>query len=222
MNCKNIQNSLDDYLNDTLQPQGRDHMDSHLNECGTCQEALDEHVVLREQLAALPVPPATQGFNARVMRRGRQHGQMHSARLRVAGGMLGAFLVVLVAVGLWKPEQTEISVLQTISMQVFETKTVSLAFNSPSDMNDVAFTLQLPEGVELEGRPAQTQLAWTSHLREGRNVMNLNLKGNEQLQGDLIARIKHNGLEREFRVSLKVDGVNGAEISPPINFNTIS
>lgn len=222
MDCKETQNRIDDYLDHTLSAEDGRRMASHLNACAACRNRAKEEQSLREQLTMLPIPAVSQGFYARVMREGRQNSPVSGMRMRAVGGVFGAFLVVLVALNVWKPVKNENLPLQTISMQVYETKTVSLAFNSPEDIEGVTFVLQLPEGVELNGRPGQTRLAWTNNLRQGRNVMNLKLKGKEQLQGELIARIEHKGLEREYKVSLKVDGINGAEIDRPVYMSNIS
>lgn len=223
MTCKHIQDQFDDYLDHTLQPEACHHLDEHLKGCAVCQDELKAHQSLLQELGHLPVPPASQGLYARVMREGRkQHSATQPIRLRAAGGLLGICLVAVLSFTLWPQGKNNTPALQAINLQVFETKAITLAFNAPNDMDNVQFTLQLPEGIELEGHPARTQLAWTDQLRKGRNVMNLKLKGTSNLQGELVARIEHKGLKREFKLPLKVMGMDGADISLPLNVDNLS
>ncbi len=205
MHCEQALQLLDDYLDHQLPDDQQAALAQHLAGCSACQLELEAQQQLLAQLRALPVVPPQAGFAARALRRARAAN--HSARTVFAtgfGSAIAAVLLVWFALGLWQPADSPSTSLKLVSMQVAEARTISLAFNSPDELKNVTFQLELPEGVMLANRPGQRLVSWQDQLQRGRNVLQLTLVGQRQLSGDLIARIQHAEQQRIFRIPLQV------------------
>ena len=87
---------------------------------------------------------------------------------------------------------------------------VQLAFDSPTDLQEVAFVVELPPGVELVGYPDQRRIEWQGRLAAGRSRLRLPLRvTSEQARGTLVARIARGETQQTLRVPLRVRGSNG-------------
>jgi hypothetical protein len=100
-----------------------------------------------------------------------------------------------------------ISHSRTISLPVDGIKNISLAIDSDRTLAEVTFTVELPDGVELDGYPGQRRLSWQGPLHEGLNRLTLPLLTHRLArEGVLKARIEYAGGGRELVLSLKPDG----------------
>jgi hypothetical protein len=96
---------------------------------------------------------------------------------------------------------------RTISLPVEGVKNISLAIDSDRALAEVTFTVELPDGVELDGYPGQRRLSWQGPLQEGLNRLTLPLLTHRQArEGVLKARIEYAGGGRELVLPLKPDG----------------
>lgn len=102
------------------------------------------------------------------------------------------------------PEYPLISHAQTITLPISGVKNISLAIDSDRALSAVTFTIELPEGVELDGYPGQQQLSWQGQLQVGLNRLTLPLLTHRQArEGLLKARIEYAGGGRELILPLK-------------------
>jgi hypothetical protein len=103
-----------------------------------------------------------------------------------------------------EPAYPIISHTQTISLPIAGVKNISLAIDSDRVLQEVTFTIELPEGVELDGYPGQRLLSWQGPLHAGLNRLTLPLLTNHQArEGVLKARIEYAGGGRELVLPLR-------------------
>lgn len=222
MNCEQTNSFLDDYQDGYLDEGQRQELEAHLSSCPDCQKDLENRNSLLKGLRELPVPRPSPGFEERVFRNARQGSRTHTGFSAGFGSAVAAGLLVWFAIGFWHPaERTEGSGLSVVVMQVEQPREVSLAFNVPHAIKDVTFRIELPEGIEIEGYPAQRELVWVDQLPKGRNVMNLNLVARQGVDGELLAHIQHGDKEQVFHVPVRAS-MNGVGITPSLDQNTIS
>jgi hypothetical protein len=101
----------------------------------------------------------------------------------------------------------EISHTRTILLPVDGVKNISLAIDSDRALAEVTFTVELPDGIELDGYPGQRRLSWQGPLLEGWNSLTLPLLTHRLArEGVLKARIEYAGGGRELLLPLKPDG----------------
>jgi hypothetical protein len=104
-----------------------------------------------------------------------------------------------------------ISHAQTITLPAAGVKNVSLAIDSDRALDAVTFTIELPDGVELDGYPGQRSLSWQGQLQDGLNRLTLPLLTQHQAHaGVLKARIEYLGGGRELILPLKPTGGSAA------------
>ena len=229
MNCTDIHNLLDDALDGQLTGPAREALDTHLGSCAACRQRVREEQSLRSALKALPVEHASSGFAARALRHAVEvnstgpHYKKSSFVAGFAAAAVAGFVFLFVG-GIYNPEGG-VGVGQSqspgdksptllsdsrppaaeITIGLHETQRVKLAFNSSQAVQQVRISLTLPEHVELEGYAGRRQIAWSTNLKQGENVLTLPLIANSPQGGEFIARIEHGSTTNELRIKLNVD-----------------
>ena len=213
MDCKQLQQCIDDYLDGAL-PAGEQRLaEQHLASCADCQAELKQIQQLRHALRALPVPAPSPDFSRRVLAKARQHQQR---RQRLLGGLvtaMAASLVMWIGVALFQPSP-DAPGIDAIVMGVSETREVRLVFNAPENFQQVTLQLELSGNIELSGYTGKRDIEWQAALKKGGNTLVLPITATGHGQAEVIARIKHQGKTRIFRVPFKVNK-SGAQLQPP-------
>lgn len=132
-------------------------------------------------------------------------GRQAIAATLLAGFIGGAaFWAVVDELRQESPAYPLISHTQTITLPVTGVKKISLAIDSDRPLTEVTFTIELPDGVELDGYPGQRQLSWQGQLQVGLNRLTLPLLTHRQArEGLLKARIEYMGGGQELVLPLK-------------------
>jgi len=203
MNCEEFRNLWSDWHD------GHDDVDDaamarHRDTCSECARHDRQMRTLLDGLATLPLP-------------GEQPERAGWAAPRWAA--LAATLVVGIALGLVLAQRdgpASAPSAPPVELAAAGEQRIAIAVESPRQYDDVEFTVQLPEGVELAGFPGQREVRWTGSLAEGRSRLRLPLRiSSDATGGELVARIRHAGGERQLVVpladgsaALEIDGVS--------------
>jgi hypothetical protein len=164
---------------------------------------------LGQRLRALPVPAASPGFAGRVL--GAVRRAQVRARAPVAGAALAASLALGVGITTWLGHAPQAPVEQPpadpYAVMVVQGKVspVRLMFRSPRALEGVTIHLQLPQGVELAGRPGRSELQWQTSLQAGGNLLELPVIVQGGEGGVLTASLGHGQDRRQFAVLVKVN-----------------
>jgi len=206
MMCDETVELLDEYIDGELSPDLRSRLAAHIAGCDSCRQELEALTRLRESLRNMRAKAPPAGFTEHVLRTARRHHMRRRAGVFAAGAAAAGLVIMLVAglVRMMADDPPGPAVIQLVEMNVLEQRTISLAFNSPAEIDNVTFILDLPEGVELSGHPHTQELVWTDALSNGRNVLQLTLLGQKKMTGTLKASIEHAGRRREFSIPLQV------------------
>ncbi len=216
MQCNQATTQLDDLIDDMLTPEQATALTAHLHSCPACSQELADRQELIANLRSIPVAQSSPGFAARALRHSRTHSHVRKGFVAGFGSAIAAALVVWITAGPMNPATQPGSPIAEIALQVEESRTISLAFNSPEDVEKVTFTLQLPEGVSLAGQPGRSLVTWQDQLQRGKNVLKLTLVGKQTSRGDLVASITQADQKRVFRVPLKVQDETTAHSPNPV------
>ena len=213
MNCQQMNEQLDDFMDRQLSESEMAACMKHLQACNSCQMKLEQAQRLAGAMRSLPVQNPVSGFSARVLARVRI-AHFHAGRVSFFSGFATASLlaVAILAVGLLLPEHTvnqreqtgmeSGGVLQTVSMTLHEPHNVRLVFSIPRDMDQVTLRVALPQNVVLARGTATREIEWQTSLTKGKNVLTLPLKANAHGEGELSAVLTHEGVEKAFRLRL--------------------
>lgn len=156
---------------------------------------------LRQRLRELPVPPPSADFAPRVL------GAVRRAQLRAWRPVLGMALAASLALGVglaaWLGERPQAGP-ETVLVVRGEVSSVRLLFSSPRALDGVTIHLQLPDGVELAGRPGRRELRWQVDFQAGNNLLELPVIAQGGEGGLLTADLGHGQDRRQFAVLVKV------------------
>ncbi|HLF12443.1 MAG TPA: zf-HC2 domain-containing protein [Gammaproteobacteria bacterium] len=204
MTCTRIESELHAFIDGELDAARRRVLERHVGECPSCTKLLEEAKAARRAPGVPPVERAA-------VRAGQTpaNGRPGRPPRLVAAGFLGAFatsILTVVFTGLWvrSPESKSDRAVPTLSLVVNASRTVNLVFASANALDDVAFTLQLPDGVELAGYEGRRRVEWRTRLSAGNNVLPLELVAVAGRGGQLVARLQHGGMQKVFVVNVTV------------------
>ncbi len=206
--------NLDDFLDGRLDVAQRVSIETHLADCAECRSELETAQKLRSVLAALPVSGPRPGFLDKAMQHARnsnsEREQTRSARSWLPAA-LAAGLVVMVLGGLLLRQPGPVDVDQgpaqlaaDITMQLAESRTVNLVFESASPLEDVILTVDLPPGIELARYPGRMQMRWETSLQVGKNRLPLELVAIDGMGGEIVATMRSADTEKVFTIDVAV------------------
>jgi len=224
MNCVQTTTLLDDYADGHLGPAEYEAVTRHVQDCAQCREALEETQRLVGALRQMPLPAPSTGFTTRVLNRAREaaQGQRRShRRWGFAAGFASAaaagLTLWLITAGWPGPKAPAIAPdIGAVALTAHEIRSVSLAFNAPSDIRTVTFSLELPPGVRLQGHPGERSIVWQGRLTKGRNVLHLRLIAQDGAGGELVARIRDRDKSKAFRLRLQVEAPHRGSAAPRV------
>jgi len=217
MNCQLFLTMIDDYLDGNLESNQCVEFDGHVAGCVQCKVKLAQAQRILSEIKQLPIPPMSAGFSQRAIKNAVQaEGNIHR-RGFVTGfstAIAAGLVLALVVGGLLPnaqspaplPMQTasNTSSIVEINLSVEQVQMVNIVFDSTKAVAGAELSITLPEHVELSGYPGQQVLAWSTDLKQGRNVLSLPIKGLFSASGELIANINSNGKVKAVRVQLQV------------------
>lgn len=213
-NCQNTQIQLDDYLDATLGSQERDAFERHIGQCASCAEQVAEAESLQANLSRLSVPPMRPGFAQQAIAAASTEKKSNHRNGFVAGfssALVASLALFVVFFGFESDVSSPVSAdIPEIAISLGQPQTINLVFDVAYAMNDATLTIDLPRDVEIIGFPGQTQLAWQTSLKQGRNILPLPLTGRTLLGGELTASIESGSRKKSIRVHITVNN----EIAP--------
>ena len=146
-------------------------------------------------------------------------------RRRRTGGIaaaLAASLALWVVVAQWPatndatPAVVDAGALPGVSIALAEPETLRLVFASATPLDAATLTVDLPDGVELDGFPGRRSVSWETRLVEGRNLLPLRLVAVGSGGGELTARLQHGERSRTFRLLVSVDDAHTGRVPAEI------
>lgn len=213
MTCKRLDNLLDDYIDGALGTTVTTEVETHIERCADCQQAVSRARELQGLLreygdSSMPTPDATYFDEALVhaAKAGRQQQHKRSWLTGFGSAVAAGLAVWAVATMLLGgpanvPPAADVPL---VAMSIEEPRTVNLVFSSTSSLENATLTVLLPEGVQIAGFEGQREITWVTSLNEGKNVLPLKLVAVYPTQGELLATLKHGEDDRVFRLLVNV------------------
>jgi len=208
MKCTDIQKYIDDYLDDEMSLGEQKAVELHIEQCASCQQALQAHKTIRQALRSLPVAKASPDFEANVFAAVRSHYGAHSGGHSGNKFVAGFATAMVASLALWFAStvytpQFDEQTPQIVNVAMNQARTVKLMFDAPTDLTKVTLRVELPENIELEGYAGQRQLVWQTNLNKGQNVLALPVIAIGNGQGELVAQLSYGDKTKSFRIVLK-------------------
>ena len=208
MKCAEIDIQIDGFLDEQSNPEELLVFEDHISHCTECAEKLQIAKSLASGLRNQPLPRHTAKFKQRVFaevhrqyKDEKQRGHGYSFATGFATAAV-ASLAIWFSYSLYAPD-TYIEQPQMIAVAMHQPQTVSLIFDSHTDIQQAKLSIDLPDNMELDGYPGRRELTWQTSLKKGQNILDLPIMAIRDGQGELLAQLKYDGTVKILRVVLK-------------------
>ena len=180
MNCNDLHAILDaGALADMPPAEAR----AHLAACSACRRAWEQTRAALEVLHTLPEPPVPLDLAERILAFAHAPGkrQRRVPAIQPWGWALAAALLLGIGVGIFLTLAVGLNAPgyqvqdDTVLVPAGNVTTVRIALDATRPLQNVAFAVKIPAGMQLQGHPGEQQVAWNGELAQGRNVLNLEL-----------------------------------------------
>lgn len=101
-------------------------------------------------------------------------------------------------------DKLAVKAIQALNIELYESKTVNIVFNSPQAMKNATVSLILPNHIEIEGYANKRSLNWSTQIVVGRNVLSLPMRALNIGQGELITKVEFGGKSKMIRFNVNV------------------
>ena len=204
----NIQEAAGDNPADLEWRNARDHVAA----CVDCRDALRAAAAtqtIRDRETVAPPPAlfesvmqaATQGAATTASRYGFWHGA------GFGGAVAATLLVAALALGLLhRPQIGETPATPEFVIALDEARDVNVAIDAERDLQGATVSVSLSGGVRLAGFGDNREISWRTDLAQGLNQLTLPVIATDTSGGTLVVRLDHEGVQKIFRVDLKLAG----------------
>lgn len=213
MNCTELKNSLDDWLDGDLSPGQAAAVEAHAAGCPACQARLARARDLQARLRRLPAPEPDAALFDRALAAAAAHDLQRRRRTWLgAGGALAASLVLVIGVSasfqtgqLGQPGQPGLEeAIPGLDIALHEERDISLVVESREELDSATFTVVLPPGIELAGYPGVSEISWEGRLKPGKNLLVLPVRAQAGGGGNVVTHVSHTGKLKTFTVRMAV------------------
>jgi hypothetical protein len=205
MTCEQIQVLFDDYIDDALSAADTEAVSKHCISCECCADRLEQLRLQRELIRSLPVPPASDSFEKRVIQKAvRQAPPAVHRQFRYNSLYVAAAASILIALVLWLGLFKDTMVndkTQYVATVGDAVRTINVAIDSDETLEAVDLRVELSDNLELAGYGSKKAISWTAPLQKGVNVISLPVVGIAQGKGDITTRVRLNGKEKIMRIN---------------------
>lgn len=203
MQCEDIKNLVDDYIDERLTGPQLQDMQEHFARCRNCAAEVKQKQQLLQQLRALPTPQTPPYLAQRII---KSRQQKLSQQWRWFGAGIGsamaAGLAVLVIVLLFRPLDPKATLESTVIAKLHQSSDVHILVHSGHTIDDVRFTLMVPDNIELRGFEGRRHVVWQGRLRQGENLLSLPVVALKPSTGTLIVKIEHGESSKKYYVNI--------------------
>ncbi|NOZ37780.1 MAG: hypothetical protein GXP11_06905 [Gammaproteobacteria bacterium] len=203
MNCHDIHNYCDAYLDHELSDTQKQALEAHLESCPACQHYVQQAQTIRDALTKLKAPAMRPAFAEQAFNKARQQKATVAKTKRFTGtGLaLAASLALAGIVGVFmhQPGST-VSEPTAITLSLQQAKDISLVFNAKEDLDKVTISIELSDNLTLDGYAGKRTVSWNTPLQKGKNVLSLPIIATQSGNGTLIARLRLGNQDKIFRI----------------------
>lgn len=171
----------------------------HIEGCELCRSWYRQER-LRAALAREAIPEPDGGFTDRVLAAASSFASHEaSPARRTWPAAAAAVMVVALAFLGWlaQPESTQ----DTAPEALAQARVVKLVIDAKEHRHQALLTIELTDGLQLEGFGDRRHIEWHTDLAKGRNLLTLPLRATSATSGDVYVALSYEGRTRtEMRV----------------------
>jgi anti-sigma factor (TIGR02949 family) len=213
MNCTDINQHIDGYLDRELSSLQAQAFDQHVSRCSECTEKVEAERQLRSVLQGMPVPPPSADFKKRVFARVREEyprePQHHYAMPFATGfASVAVFGLTLWLMGGMQATDPVLEPAQLVTVAVNQSQSVRLVFDADSAIERAELSVDLPDNVRLAGYPGRNKLSWETSLQKGQNVLELPVQVTNEGRGELRTQLSYHNKVKSYQFVVDTQGKN--------------
>ncbi len=206
MNCHDIHNYCDAYLDHEMSDTQKHALEVHLESCPACQHYLQQAQNIRDALTKLNAPAMRPEFASQVFDKLRQQNTTvaKSKRFTGTGLALAASLALagIVSVFMHQPDSTVSEDPAAIRISMQQAKDIRLVFNAKEDLEKVTISIELSDNLALDGYGAKRTVSWNTPLQKGKNMLSLPIIATQSGNGTVIARLRLGNQDKTIRINV--------------------
>lgn len=217
MNCTDIEQHMDGFLDQELSALQTQAFEQHVSRCNACADRVSAERHLRSMLQDLPVPPSSPDFKKRVFARVREEypkeTRHHPYAMPFATGFAS---VAIFGLSLWiysgmqsTTDHKEYAQVVTVAMN--QTQSLRLVFEAETAIEQAELTVDLPDNVRLVGYSGQNRLAWQTRLEKGQNVLELPVEVTGEGRGELLTQLSYHNRLKTYQFVVDTQGQPGKD-----------
>ena len=156
------------------------------------------------ELRELPIEGPREGFYDRALVVAAKASARRQRNRWLATGFGGAVAAGIVAwfVGgmLLSTPDAGMPEIPGVAIALEQSHEVNFVFASAQALDGAMLTIELPDGLELEGFPGQRAVSWETSLTAGKNHLPLTLIATRPVDGVVVARLEHQQRSKTFEL----------------------
>ena len=184
----------------------------HIAGCEDCRDALNGLEALHEIRKQTPVG-APEGLFGRIIQNVTENAKPQKTRYGFwhgvgIGGAVAATLIMafMASTVMRSPEVASAPATPEFVIAMNEARDVNIAIDAGRDLQGATVSVFLSGGVELAGFGNKREISWSTNLEQGVNQLTLPVVATSLDGGSLLVRLDHDGVQKVFRVNLKIQG----------------
>lgn len=214
MPCDETRDLLSEYLEKALLDDETQAVDAHLEGCANCRLELDQLRGVVALLHAVPREPLPENLQARI------HDALAALpnqpfvtpvpwwrRFNLASAAVGA-AVAVAAIVIWQMQPSSLPRIETAAVQENTNVAVNIGFDVASNVDDVIFQVDLPDGLKFvdgNSQPMQAQsVSWKGSLKKGNTVIPIVVRGVRPGRWDITAYVRKGAMVRKTTIEVPV------------------
>lgn len=155
-------------------------------------------------LKDVPLDEPEPGFYDRALVNAAQASARRHRNRWLATGFGGAIAAGIVAwlVGgmIMSTPDVPVPEIPGVAIALEQAHEVNFVFASAQPLEGAMLTIELPDGIELEGFPGQRAVSWETSLAAGKNHLPLTLIATRPVDGIVVARLEHQQRSKTFEL----------------------
>lgn len=205
MKCEYAQLFLNELTDNQLTNDQVKHIQEHVANCPQCTTRLATIINIKQQLQAIQLADNISDEFIRKAIANAEHQNSTAVReqtslFKTSHISIAASFIILFSISLllWKPEAQHNAPANLLSQQQ-----VNLLFEAPKALNNVTFTIYLPEHVEMKGHPGTRQIRWQGNIKKGKNLLSIPIIKNNINDGIITTELEYQNNKRLFEINIQ-------------------
>ena len=206
MKCEYINLFIYDYMDNYLSEEQSHIVEIHIKTCINCRQKIKQARCQKEELANLISPGLSAEFTEKAFQNVEAHFMVGKTKALKKSAyyfsMAASILFASVVAFLLPNSSVNKTPIDPLVMPLNQQE-VNMVFNTPKKLQNVQFTVILPDNIEMLGHPGKRHVIWSGALNAGPNLLSIPILTRHSFSGILTTKLEYENNSKTFNVSMK-------------------